>query len=107
MIKIPTILLTLTTTLLFCSCNEDPELVKKNEQQQADIARLTGEVTLLQAHLDALPADKSAELLKVTKEAEKLHQDHQLLTDEVTELEAEKKQLQDQYEAYQRKYVIQ
>jgi len=70
-------------------------LVKKNEQQQTDIARLTGEVTLLQARLDALPADKSAKLLNTQIESRNT---------EMATLESEVDGLLEDFENYKNQY---
>ncbi|MBC7980074.1 MAG: hypothetical protein H7Y36_05880 [Armatimonadetes bacterium] len=98
-------LLTIISSLLVMAC-EDPALVKQRGEQEAEIAKLRGELALVQERLKNLPPDQSNELDAATVESERLEQQHKQLTEEVAKLEAEHKQLQQQYEAYQAKYDI-
>ncbi len=96
----------ITIPFLSVSCNEDPELVKKHGEQQAEIARLSGELALLQERLKNVPPDESKELKNTRAEAEKLEEQRKLLSDEVAALEAEQKDLLEKFEDYKRKYSI-
>lgn len=102
----PRVLTPIVLSLLFISCGEDPELVKRHGEQEAEIAKLRGELALVQERLKNLPDDHSSELEKVVMESKKLETERKHLTEEVSSLEAEQKVLQEKYEAYQRKYAI-
>lgn len=88
------------------SCNEDPELVRKHGEQEAEIAKLKGEITLMEERLKYLPPDQSSELAAAEQETRKLEAEQKQLADEVTRLEEEKDELKQQYEDYRRKYNV-
>jgi len=96
----------ITAAFLLGSCGEDPELVKKHGEQQAEIAKLNGELALINARLKNLPPDESAALKKSLAETEKLEAERSSLAGEVAALEAEQKELLGKYEDYKRKYSI-
>lgn len=88
------------------SCNEDPELVRKHGEQEAEIAKLKGEITLMEERLKYLPPDQSSELATAEQETRKLEAEHKQLADEVAKLESERDALKQQYEDYRRKYAV-
>ncbi len=97
----------ITALFILSSCGgEDPALVKKHGEQQAEIARLNGELALLQERLKNLPPDQSNELTKAVGDSEKLEEERSRLEGEVVVLEAEHKELVDKFEEYKRKYAI-
>ena len=51
------------------SCGEDPKLVEKHEKQKAEVARLKGELALVEEKLKNMPADVSEDLEKAKKQA--------------------------------------
>lgn len=100
------------TMLLFCSmafsaCGDDPVLVEKREKQKAEIVRLKGEFALIEEKLKNLPPDVSAELAETKTLSAKQTAEVEKLEAEVAGLEARKRTLRDEFEAYQRKYQIQ
>jgi len=97
----------LAASLILSSCGgEDPKLVKRHGEQQVEIARLTGELALLQERLKNLPPDQSKELSKTVAESAKLEVERTRLEGEVVVLESEHKELLEQFEDYKRKYAI-
>jgi hypothetical protein len=98
--------LILTSSLLFVSCGDDPKLVEKREKQKAEIARLNGELAIIEEKIKAMPADVSIDLSEAKKTAEKQVAEVALLETEVVKLEARKLILQDEYQAYKTKYQI-
>jgi septal ring factor EnvC (AmiA/AmiB activator) len=98
--------LTFVFSALLFSCGEDPELVRKHGEQEAEIAKLTGELALMEERMKYLPADQSAELAAAEQETRKLEADHKKLAEEVADLEAESEELKDQYEKYRVKYTV-
>ncbi len=97
----------LAASLILSSCGgEDPKLVKRHGEQQAEIARLNGELALLQERLKNLPPDQSNELSKTVEVSEKLEEERSRLEGEVVVLEAEHKELVEKFEDYKRKYAI-
>jgi septal ring factor EnvC (AmiA/AmiB activator) len=88
------------------SCNEDPELVRKHGEQEAEIAKLEGEITLMEERIKYLPPDQSSELAAAEQETRKLEAEQKQLADEVARLEEERDALKQQYEEYRRKYAV-
>lgn len=96
----------LASCMFVISCGEDPELVRKHGEQEAEIAKLKGEITLLEERLKYLPPDHSEDLKATEAEAMKLEAEHKQLEAEVAKLEAEHDALKKQYEDYRRKYAV-
>ena len=76
------------------SCKDDPILVKKREEQRAEISRLEIEVSALEAQLKDIPPDRSKELADSKAEAETQRAEIQKLEMQAAELEARKKELE-------------
>ena len=89
---------------LSCSKKEDPLLLEKREQQKTEIARLKGELALLEEKLKNLPPDVTAELETATKQAEQQAAEIAKLEAETAALEARKRALQKEFDAYRAKY---
>ncbi len=109
MIRIPTSLrLSLVGLSVFAlaSCGDDPELVRKREEQRAEIRRLEGELAVLQEKMSDIPPDRSADLDKLKQEAEENKTRVASLEDEIADLEKEKQGVERELESYRRKYVI-
>lgn len=94
------------TCLFLSSCGDDPELVKKREQQKSEIARLEGEVALLTEKLSTLPPDRSNELADMKKKVEMQTAELEKLDTEIVALEAKKRILENDYEEYKKKYPV-
>jgi chromosome segregation ATPase len=92
--------------LACASCSDDPKLVEKREQQKAEIARLKGELALIDEKLKNLPPDVSADLAVAKQLAEKQAAEVAGLENEVADLEARKRALQSEFDAYRAKYQI-
>lgn len=99
---------TLLLTILFSlnSCGDDPALVKKREEQKTEIARLEGEIAILDEKLKALPPDRSNELADARKKAEIQTKDIENLEQEIADLETKKRTLEAEIEAYKEKYPV-
>ncbi len=97
----------LAVSLALTSCGDDPQLVQKHGEQQAEIARLEGELALLQERLKNVPPDQSGELKDTVAEAAKLESERERLSEDVSALEAEHKALLEKFEDYKRKYAVQ
>jgi septal ring factor EnvC (AmiA/AmiB activator) len=97
----------IAATLPFAACNEDPELVRKRGEQEAEMAKLSGEIALVEERLKNVPPDQSAELEAAKRETKKLEEEHKSLSAEVAELEAEHQSLKNEHEEYKRKYTVQ
>lgn len=104
--KLITLCATFVLSALLISCGEDPELVRKHGEQEAEIAKLKGELALMEERMKNLPADQTTELAVAELETRKLDAEHKKLSEEVAELEAEFKDLKDQYENYRVKYTV-
>lgn len=99
--------MTLAATGLLCaSCGEDPKLVEKHNRQQAEIARLKGEIALLEEKLKSMPPDVSQELETARKRSAEQSAAVAELEREVGELNQRKRALQSEFDSYRAKYQI-
>ncbi len=98
--------LVLLFTLSCVSCSDDPKLVEKREKQKAEIARLKGELALVDEKLKSLPPDVSDQLADAKKTAEKQSAEVAALEAEVAGLETRKRALQNEFDVYQLKYQV-
>jgi len=92
--------------LLLVSCGDDPKMVAKYETQKIEISRLKGELLLIEEKLKNLPPDISKDLVKAKEQSEKQTTEIGLLETEVTGLEAKKRGLQADYDAYKLRYQL-
>lgn len=96
--------------LLLCfsvsSCGDDPELVRKREEQKTEIRRLDSELKVLQEKIAQIPRDKTAELSELKGSADKQKEEIATLETEIEDLLAKKAQIEKDHEAYKRKYVV-
>lgn len=101
---------TCSFTILFAlacaSCGDDPKLVEQREKQKVEIARLKGELTLVNEKLKNLPPDVADQLVEAKKLSEKQSAEVALLETEVAALETKKRLLKSEFEAYQAKYQV-
>jgi archaellum component FlaC len=95
-----------TLSLLFVSCGDDPKLVEQREKQKAEIARLKGELALIDEKIKNSPPDVSTELIEVKKTHQERTSRISELENEVTSLEEKKSKLLAEFEAYKLKYKI-
>ncbi|MFD2257500.1 hypothetical protein ACFSSA_12525 [Luteolibacter algae] len=93
-------------SLPLLSCMEDPSLVRKHGEQEAEIAKLKGELAFLEERLKTIPDDRSAEYQQAQQEGIKLESQRVQLAAENIALEEKLRQLQSQYDAYKQKYSV-
>jgi|GEM_PF-1976109 septal ring factor EnvC (AmiA/AmiB activator) len=96
----------LSGCIFIACCGDDPEQVKKREEQKKEIARLEGEVALLSEKLGAMPADRSKELAEIKEQTKQKKSELEQLTGEVEALEAKKRETSSAYDAYKKKYPV-
>lgn len=100
-------LLAIVAIALFCpSCHDDPQLVEKREKQKAEIVRLNGELALIEEKLKNLPPDVSEQLPEAKAISEKQSAEIASLQSEVASLDARKRALQAEFDAYRVKYQV-
>lgn len=92
--------------LSFSSCGDDPELVRKREEQKAEIRLLDGELKILQEKIAQIPPDRSTEISKLKQESELQQAEIAKLEAEIESLQKQKAQVEKDHEAYRRKYVV-
>lgn len=92
--------------LLLAACGEDPELVRKRDEQRAEISKLEGQLSLLKERLGNLPPDQTVDLEKLKNESEANAEEISRLEAEIEGLEGEKVKLEKEFAAYQRKYSV-
>lgn len=88
------------------SCKDDPELVRKRDQQRTEIRRLEGQLSLLQEQLKDAPSDRSGELRDLQSRVESEQEQIALLEKEVADLASEKRRLDREFEDYKQKYRL-
>lgn len=89
-----------------CSCKENPELVRKREEQRTEIKRLEGELSLIEEQLKDIPPDRTKELIIAKGEADAQAVEIEKLEKEVAILDARKKELEGKFADYRRKYPV-
>lgn len=87
------------------SCGDDPELVRKREEQKAEISKLNGELSILQEKMEQIPPDRSAKIEELKQQTEENRTQIAALESEIEALEKEKADVEKQHQAYRRKYV--
>lgn len=102
----PRTIIPIVAALLISSCGEDSELVKQHGEQEAELAKLRGELALVQERIKHVPTDQSAELKEAQEKRAKLEAELKALDTEIASLEEDKNKLEQEYEAYQRRYVV-
>lgn len=88
------------------SCSDDPELVRKRDEQKAEIRKLEGELAILQERMEQAPPDRSADLARLKEDAAKNKEEIEDLETEIADLEKRKAATEAEHEAYRRKYVV-
>lgn len=88
------------------SCGDDPKLVEQRDKQKAEITRLKGELALIDEKLKSLPPDVSSELAEAKTLSVKQTAEVEALETEVAGLEAKKRALESEFDAYQVKYQV-
>jgi septal ring factor EnvC (AmiA/AmiB activator) len=88
------------------SCGEDPALVRKRDEQRAEITKLESELALLKEKLKDLPEDRSKELAAAKAKAAAQAEDLARLETEIAAMEKEKSELEKKFSDYRSKYVL-
>lgn len=88
------------------SCGDAPELVEKRERQKTEIARLTGELALIEEKIKNIPPDVTEELEAARKNADEQTARIQVLETEIKELQERKRVLQSEFDSYRAKYQL-
>ncbi len=96
--------LALLLVLTLSSCSDDPEMVEKREKQRAEIIQLKGQLALLDERIKSMPPDVTEELAAAKLEAAKNVAEVDELEIEVAALEAKKRAVQAEYDAYRIRY---
>lgn len=99
-------LLFLTLTFTLASCGDDPELVRKREEQRAEIQRLQGELAILQEKLKNAPADQSEELAKTEEEITQEQSKISSLETEIASLKDRRRDVEEKLKRFQREYPL-
>jgi SMC interacting uncharacterized protein involved in chromosome segregation len=92
--------------LVLASCGDDPELVKKREQQKQEIEKLKGEIAIKEEMINALPPDRTRELQASKEKAELQTKAVELMEEEIASLEKKKRILEKEVEDYKKKYPV-
>lgn len=94
------------SVLALGSCGDDPKMVEKREQQKSEITRLKGEIALIEEKLKSLPPDMSAQLAEAKQLFTKQSAEATRLESGVADLDARKRALQTEFDAYRLKYQV-
>ncbi len=87
------------------SCGDDPKLVRKRDEQRAEISKLQGELSILRERMEQVPPDRSAKIEELKQQAEENRKQIAELEADVEALGKEKADIEKQHQAYRRKYV--
>jgi len=101
-----TLLPILAAAFALSSCGEDELLVQKREQQVIEIAKLRGELTLIEKKLADMPLDRSEELAEATKAAAEQAAEAERLEKEIGELNARRRAIESEFDRYRRTYPV-
>ena len=96
----------LLATLGLAACGSS-ELEVKRDRQAAEIARLDGELALIQEKLKDAPPDPGVPLEEARKEADKQSKEIDRFETEIAELEATKASLDKEFAEFREKYPLQ
>ena len=99
-------LISLLAAFSCVSCRDDPKLVEKREKQKSEIARLRGEVALVEEKLKNILPDVSEEVEEAKKQEQEQTAEVARLEAEVTDLETRKRSLQAEFDTYRAKYQM-
>lgn len=103
---LPRALAATSLCVFFVACGDDPELIRKRDEQSAAIIKLEGELAILKEQIKQAPPDRSAEVARLKAEGTKNEEKIAELEEEVDTLEKKKKAIEQQAASYRRKYVI-
>jgi septal ring factor EnvC (AmiA/AmiB activator) len=92
--------------LVLSACRENPELVRKREEQRAEIKRLEGEIALMEEKLKNIPETREEDLAKARQELEAQNQESTRLEQDISGLESRKRQLEKEFTDYKVKYRV-
>ena len=81
-------------------------MVRKRDEQKAEISRLDSELKVLQEKEAHIPQDRSADLKALKEQSELQKENIAQLEEKIEELEAQKARIEKEHEAYKRKYVV-
>lgn len=107
--SMPTLLNTvLAAFLLFInsSCRENPEKIIIREKQKIELAKLKGEIAIMEEKIKNLPPDSTDDLARTRKELIATNNEITQLQQEINQLEATKKALQEDFDKYRLKYQV-
>jgi septal ring factor EnvC (AmiA/AmiB activator) len=106
--KTPPFALTLPAlvAMLCCSCGDDPKMVEKRNQQQAEITRLKGEIALIEEKLKSMPPDVGEDLEAARKRTTEQTATLADMEKEIAGLEARKRAIQTEFDSYRAKYQL-
>ena len=100
-----TFLLPIILPIFLIGC-DSKELTQKREQQEVEIARLKGELKLVEEQIKNLPPDRAKELAAIRAEEKEQLEQIETLESEVAELKSRKDKLETEFENYRAKYVV-
>ncbi len=90
--------------LALTSCGDDPVMVEKREKQRTEIIKLKGELALIDERIKVMPPDVTEELTIAKQVAAKNAAEVAELETEIAALEARKRAVQDEFDAYRIRY---
>lgn len=96
----------LLSLIALTSCGGDPQLVKKRQEQNHEIARLEGELEMLQENLRRFPADCTTELDQMKETVKKQIEELEELENQMQQMEQKTRKAQEELERYQKNYPI-
>lgn len=90
--------------LALASCKDDPALVEKRDKQRAEVIKLKRELVTLEERVKNMPPDVSEDLAAAKEVEAKNNAEVKALETEVAALEAKRRSLQEEFDAYRIRY---
>lgn len=104
--NLPTLALLVIGSFVITGCGDDPELVRQNREQKAEIRRLEGELQLLRERIARAPKDQSAELAEMRESIATEEGEIETLESLITELSEKHRTMEKEFNEYKREYPI-
>ncbi len=100
------VLLLVLPVFFAVSCKDDPELIRKRDEQRLEIGKLEAELAVLDDRLDNAPEDRSEELKALRERTEQNRTEIAELEKELADLSAKRRAMEGEFSSYKAKYPL-
>jgi septal ring factor EnvC (AmiA/AmiB activator) len=92
--------------VLLVSCGDDPELVKKRDEQKNKLRQVEADLAVLREKAQSLPQDRTDDLKKLKATSDENLEKISDLEAQIEQLRKQKNQVEADQDTYRRKYVV-